>query len=209
VSAGRWATPVALMLLSACALQRPETSSSAGAATIAGVDWAARRGDLLSIKDWDARGRLAVRSPHGGAQGDLQWEQRGDETRLRVNGPFGAGAYEIRWTSQELTVVGKDRELSRSYAGPEAMNAFLAEQLGWPFPASSVRFWLLGVPDPAAAAAQERFDAHGALASIEQAGWSIAYERFAKSGTEWLPTRVTIAGEQARIRLAVDEWQLH
>lgn len=202
MSIGRRAALLAVLLLPACALQRPDAGG------ISGINWAARRGELLAWQDWDARGRIAVRSERGGAQGDLLWEQRGEETHLRVNGPFGAGAYELRWNTGELTVIGKDGAFSRSYAGPDAMNAFLAEQLGWPFPAASVRFWLLGVPDPAAPPAAERFDGHGGLAAIEQAGWSIAYERFAKTGDQWLPTRMTLVAPMARIRLALDHWEL-
>jgi outer membrane lipoprotein LolB len=189
---------LALALLSACALQRPQP-----------IDWAARRADLAGWRDWDASGRIAVRSEHGGTQGDLAWAQRGEETRLRVNGPFGVGAYELRWNSSELTVIGKGGAFSRSYDGPESMNDFLAEQLGWPFPAASVRYWLLAVPDPVAPAAEEHFDEHGALSSIDQLGWSIGYEKFVLNGREWLPTRVTLASSKARVRLALDRWDLH
>jgi outer membrane lipoprotein LolB len=139
----------------------------------------------------------------------LQWEQRGDETRLRFNGPFGAGAYELRWTPHELSVRGTGGDFSRTYEGPDAMNEFLAGQLGWPFPAASVRYWLLAVPDPAAPPAEERFDARGELKSIEQAGWSVAYEKFTSAGGEWLPARVTLEGAGARVRLALDRWELH
>lgn len=209
MSIGRRVALLAILLVPACALQRPGSGVTGGATAIAAVDWAVRRTELLARQDWDARGRIAVRSARGGGQGDLQWQQRGEETRLRLNGPFGAGAYELRWNAGELTVLGKDGKFSRSYEGPDAMNAFLAEQLGWPFPAASVRFWLLGVPDPAAPPATQRFDGHGALAAIEQAGWSIVYEQFARTGDEWLPTRLTLEGPMARIRMAVDHWDMH
>lgn len=208
MSSGRAAALVAIVLLPACVLQRPDSGGIDGNASVANVDWAARRTELVARQDWDARGRIAVRSERGGGQGDLQWEQRGEATHLRLNGPFGAGAYELRWNTRELTVLGKDGKFSRTYDGADAMNDFLAEQLGWPFPASSVRFWLLGVPDPAAAPAAQRFDEHGGLTAIEQAGWSIVYEKFARTGGEWLPTRVTLEAPMARIRMAVDQWDL-
>ena len=188
---------MAVALLSACTLQRPQA-----------INWAARRAELVAWRDWNAMGRIAVRSERGGAQGDLSWEQRGEETRVRVNGPFGVGAYELQWTPRELTVTGKGGTFSRSYDGPESMNDFLVEQLGWPFPGASVRYWLLAVPDPAAPQAEEHFDEHGQLSSMEQAGWSIGFEKFALNGREWLPTRVTLTSAKARIRLALDQWEL-
>ena len=76
--------------------------------TAPGVDWPARSERLAAIRDWEARGRIAIKAATGGGQGDLQWEQRGGETRIRVSVPFGAGAYEIRWDPSSLSVVSRN-----------------------------------------------------------------------------------------------------
>ena len=81
--------------------------------------------------------------------------------RIRLSGPFGAGAYEINWMPGEITVYSRGTEAAL-VLGPDAAERFLAEQVGWSFPVTSVRYWLLGLADPAAPAA-EQVDAGGRL----------------------------------------------
>ena len=188
-----------LLLLSGCALQRP------GPATR--VNWEARRAQLLQLARWEARGRIAVKTPSGGGQGDLQWEQSGSDSRIPVSGPFGAGAYQIHWTPEALTVASRNGEFRHAYDGADAATAFLREQLGWSFPAASARFWMLGLCDPAAPG-EERFDAAGELTGLQQGGWSIVYQRFADVEGQRLPTRITLEGADARVRLVIDTWGL-
>jgi outer membrane lipoprotein LolB len=188
-----------LLLLSGCALQRP------GPATR--VNWEERRAQLLQLARWEARGRIAVKTGSGGGQGDLQWDQSGSDSRIRVSGPFGAGAYEIHWTPEALTVVSRNGEFRHASSGADATTAFLHEQLGWSFPAASVRFWLLGLRDPAAPG-EERFDAAGELTALQQGGWSVVYQRFADVEGQRLPTRITLEGVDARVRLVIDTWDL-
>lgn len=189
----------AALLAAGCAARRPE----GGAAT----DWSARRERLLALEAWQARGRIAVKSDGGGGQGDLDWRQRGAVARIRVSGPFGAGAYDIRWEPALLSVASRDGEFSRAWSGPQAAEQFLTEQLGWAFPAASVRYWLLGLPDPGYPAA-ETFAPDGRPASIVQNEWSVTYERFAPAGGLTMPARLTLQGATARVRLAVDRWCL-
>jgi outer membrane lipoprotein LolB len=189
----------AAVLAGGCATGRPV----GGAVT----DWSARRERLLALEDWQARGRIAVKSDAGGGQGDLDWQQRGPAAQIRVSGPFGAGAYEIRWEPMLLSVSSRDGEFSRAWTGPKAAEQFLAEQLGWAFPAASVRYWLLGLPDPAYPAA-ESFAPDGRPASIVQNDWSVTYERFAPAGGLAMPARLTLQSPAARLRLAVDRWCL-
>ncbi len=188
----------AVSLLGGCTLRRPE---------VAPVDWAQRSERLLALENWQARGRIAVKSPNGGGQGDLAWEQHGAAARIRVSGPFGAGAYEIRWDPYKLVVSSRNGEFSRDYTGPDATEQFLTEQLGWSFPATSTRYWLLGLPDPAFAA-QPTFAADGRLAALEQNGWSVTYESYTEQAGTPMPAKITLQNARARVRLAIDRWTL-
>jgi outer membrane lipoprotein LolB len=171
------------------------------------VPWDERRARLLSLEQWQARGRIAVKSATGGGQGDLQWRQAGAVSDIRVSGPFGAGVYQIRWEPDRLTVRSRDGEFSRAYDGADAAEQFLAEQLGWSFPAASVRYWVLGVLDPTFAGA-ERFAANGGLAGIEQNGWSVTYDRFNEAAGVPMPAKLTLRNDRARVRLVIDRWEL-
>jgi outer membrane lipoprotein LolB len=188
----------AVLALAGCAALRPP----AGA-----VSWEERRARLLGLQEWQARGRIAVKAESGGGQGDLRWQQSGESSRIRLSGPFGAGAYEIERDPATLTVRSRDGEFSRAYSGPDAAEQFLAEQLGWSFPAASTRYWMLGVLDPSFAG-EERLGTDGGLAGLSQNGWSVTYERFSEARGLPMPARLTLQSERARVRLIIDRWEI-
>lgn len=193
----RLVLPLAVLALQACSLRGPEPVSS--------VELAAQRQQLLLLSHWELRGRVAVKSAGGGGQGDLHWQQQDDETHIRVSGPFGAGAYDILWNPEKLELSSRDGSFSRGWAGQDAAEQFLAEQLGWTFPAVSSRYWLLGLPDPGFPA-QEVFAADGRLAALEQNGWTISYERYRDAAGLSMPAKIVMEKPGARLRLVIDRW---
>ncbi len=198
----RWwvAVPaLVLVILGGCTLVRPAAEPP--------LDWAVRDDRVAALLDWQARGRLAVKSARGGGQGDMLWRQTADAARIRVSGPFGAGAYEIRWDPRTVSVTSRNGESVREWRGATAAETFLGEQLGWPFPAASTRWWLLGLADPASPALRE-FTAQGELMRLEQLGWTISYERYAPTAGLLMPARLTLESGEARLRVVIDRWCL-
>lgn len=187
----------AMLALGGCALQRPAPV----------VDWTARAERVAALPSWEARGRIAIKAEEGGGQGDLRWEQRGSKARVRVSGPFGAGAYEIRWDPAQLSISSRNGDFSRAYEGPDAAEQFLREQIGWSFPAMSTRFWLLGIPDPAFPARQT-FSEQGELRGLDQNGWAVTYERYTDASGVPMPAKITVQNPRARVRLVIDRWCL-
>jgi outer membrane lipoprotein LolB len=171
------------------------------------VHWDQRRDRLLQLEQWSARGRIAVKHTDGGGQGRINWSQVGSDSRIQLSGPFGTGAYEIAWNAEHLVVTAKDGTVQAAYAGRDAARQFLDEQLGWSFPAVSTRYWILGVPDPDFAS-RERFDDEGWLTGIEQNGWIVVYDGFAENDELWLPRKIVMENENARVKVVVDHWSL-
>jgi len=191
---------VVIVVLSGCVL-RPTVPGSV-------VDWSARSAHLLQLPGWEARGRIAVKSGSRGGQGDLRWVQDGANGHIGLRGPFGVGAYQIDWSDDDLVVTGKAGEVTMSYAGPDAAERFLTDQLGWSFPTRSVRYWILGVADPRFSSHAE-FDTDGWLITLEQNGWTVSYDRFAQQDQgRWMPRKIVMQSEHARVKLIVDQWQL-
>jgi outer membrane lipoprotein LolB len=77
--------------------------------------------------------------------------------------------------------------------------------LGFDAPLTSLRYWILGVPDPSSPAA-EVIDVERRLASLQQSGWQIEYTDYAVVKGEWLPGRMTLLRDDVRVRLIVDHW---
>ena len=171
------------------------------------LDWDEREAALSALDGWQAYGRIAVKSGQEGGQGNLRWYQTGKHARIQLSGPFGVGAYELAWDSDSLVVSTKAGEVAAAYAGPEAAEQFLTDQLGWSFPAISIRYWILGIADPQYAS-DRRFDGDGWLTTIEQNDWSIVYDGFSRHAGQWLPDRIVMNNERARVRLVIDDWAL-
>ncbi len=169
------------------------------------VDWGRRAESLLRLPGWQADGRIAVKSGDDGGQGNIMWRQRGDDVRIALRGPFGAGAWQIDWTGDGLVVTGKAGEVTTAYAGDDAVERYLADQVGWSFPARSTRYWILGIADPAFASRSE-FDVDGWLVQLEQNGWLVTYDRFTDVDGRWMPGKIVMRSENARVRLIVDRW---
>lgn len=174
---------------------------------------AARRAAIEAVSSWEARGRLALKmhvtsaqGGQGGGQGSFIWTQAGDLTVLRVAGPFGAGAYEIRWEPSGIRVLSGRGEVAAEYAGPAAAERFLQEQVGWSLPVANARHWLLGLAGPDSGAV-ETLDGDGLLIAIEQDGWRVRYDEYRQQGRIALPRKLVLESDAGRIRLVVDKWQ--
>jgi len=167
---------------------------------------ALREQQLQALTEWQLRGRIAIKSEAAGGQARMHWQQAARESRMRLAGPFGVGAYDIVLTPDVLTVSTGDGEQVASYAGAEEAEAFLLGQLGWAFPITSVRYWMLGLPDPGFDA-ELQYAVDGGLTELAQHGWRVSYERYADYDGYWLPKRLTLESEAARVRIVVSDWQ--
>ena len=190
---------VTLVALTGCA-SRPTLSGS-------GIDWSGRAEYLLQLPHWQANGRIAVKSGAQGGQGSIRWTQDDVGGRIELRGPFGVGAYQIDWSDDDLVVTGKAGEVTMAYAGPDAAEHFLRDQLGWSFPARSTRYWILGVVDPRFSS-HSQFDSDGWLVSLQQNGWRVSYDRFVEADGRWMPRKIVMEHERARVKLIVDQWRL-
>jgi len=190
---------IVMVSVNACSM-RPTTPGS-------DLDWDQREVTLGQLANWQAHGRIAVKSGADGGQGKLHWYQTGKQARIQLSGPFGVGAYELAWDSDSLVVTTKAGEVAAAYAGPQAAEQFLVDQLGWSFPAISIRYWILGIVDPQFAG-DRQFDRDGWLEGIEQNDWSILYDGFSRHEDQWLPKKIVMNNDNARVKLIIDQWGL-
>lgn len=171
-------------------------------------DWDVRRQQLLTVDNWELRGRIAVQSQTGdGGQASLRWKQDEQVSRIRLSGPLGAGSYQLVAAPQRISVTDSGGERSLEYSGEAAAEDFMQDQFGWSFPVTSTRFWMLGLADPSATS-EQRYAPDGALGSIAQHGWNIRYQRFAEFDGVLLPTRLELENPRARLRIVVHTWLL-
>jgi outer membrane lipoprotein LolB len=167
---------------------------------------AARLAALQSLATWEARGRIALKMTGTSGQGTFAWSQAGDRTVLRVTGPFGSGASEVRWEPTRLQVLSGRGKVEADYPGPDAARQFLEAQLGWSLPIGNARHWLLGLPGPGSPAVTTD-DGAGRLATLVQDGWEVRYDDYRTEAGLALPRKVVLESPAGRIRLVIDGWQ--
>ena len=189
--------------LAGCSLRQPETP-----------DWEAARNAMLSAESWNFYGRMAVKiddiekaDPQSGGQVSVRWRQTADISRVRLSGPLGAGAWELVWEPDQVTASDAKGERAIRYTGPAAAENFMRNELGWVFPADSLRYWVRGLPAPLTDA-QETFGEDGRLAGIRQQDWEVNYERYRDFDGLSLPARMSILGRGVRLRLSISKWQI-
>lgn len=129
----------------------------------------------------------------------LSWRQRGARSELSLSSPLGVGGVDI-----EL-----DDELGDK----------LEQALGIEVPEKSLKYWLLGVPDPGLPveglsfegqdlATQGLSDEQRLPRLLQQAGWQIEFRRYsAVPRTDLvMPSRIDLRRDGLEVRVVVDAW---
>jgi outer membrane lipoprotein LolB len=169
-----------------------------------GASWEARRPQLQSLTHFQLHGRVAVAAGGEGFNANLHWTQDGARSEVTLEGPLGVGGAKLTATGDELTVVTSSGERVESAAA----HAELAARLGFDPPLSSLRYWVLGVPDPTQPSTESLDPAQQRLSGLTQAGWHVQYQSYESAGAEALPARMILQREAVRVRLLVDSWQI-
>jgi outer membrane lipoprotein LolB len=188
----------ASLALTACVTAPSKPSGPAGPAQ----DWDARRAELQQQNNFELKGRLAVAAGKEGFNARLRWQQQGTQSDLALDGPLGVGGVRISTNGTDIEVVNSKGERLDSDAARNEMTA----RLGFEPPLDSLRFWVLGAPDPVHAA-EETLDELQRLSRLIQDGWDIEYAAYADVSGKWFPSRMTLKKNDVRVRVLVDGWQ--
>ncbi len=157
-------------------------------------DWESRRDALQAWPRFELRGRVAVARGEEGFTASLRWAQRVTVSQLELDGPLGIGGLRL--------------EVQQGQIADQIARDDLERRLGFSLPVDSLRYWMLGVPDPAHAALERIAADHPRLESLQQHGWTVLFPAYAKvSGVDYeLPQRIEVTREGLRLRLLVDDW---
>ena len=164
--------------------------------------WEVRRAALQGRAHFQIKGRVAVAAGQDGFSATLHWVQDGPQSQIDLDGPLGVGGMRVTSDGSTLSLINAHGERLDS----EAARAELRTRLGFDVPLSSLRYWILGVPDPATPA-PEGLDVDRRLASLQQNDWQIEFADYVAVKGEWLPGRMTLRRAEVRVRLIVDHWE--
>jgi outer membrane lipoprotein LolB len=170
-------------------------------APVSAQTWEARKPQLQARDQFGLKGRVAVATGSDGFNARLRWTQAGKQTHMSLDGPLGAGGVQVTSDGSAVSIVTSHGDRLEN----DAARAELTSRLGFDPPIESLRYWVLGVPEPGHPA-QESLDPQQRLATLEQDGWQIQYTDYMSVGGEWLPSKLTLQRQGIRVRLIVDGW---
>jgi len=192
----RIAAPIlCLALLSGCAATRPSVELPEI------TTWELRQEVLGGLKDWEFRGRIAVKAGDEGFNGKFNWSQTGERFYATVGGPLGIGTVVIEGSDDAIVLTDKDGKKT-ALIDPEAE---LYYRYGWTIPVASLRYWALGIPDPRLPADTE-LDEQGRLVSLVQSQWEVSISRYRENAGQEMPRTLTATNPDTRVRMVIDKW---
>jgi len=185
------------VLLAGCAIER-------GIALPPMDDWETRRAVLGRVSEWSFSGRIGVSAGDEGFNGRLRWSQRQDSYEATVSGPFGAGSVRLDGDGRRVRLTDPEGEVTELVDAEHDLHTMY----GWTIPVASLRYWALGIPDPATPAVTE-FGEDGQLARLAQNSWVVEIGQYREASGQPMPRRITASSTETRVRLVIDGWTFH
>lgn len=163
--------------------------------------WDTRVAVLGNRSHWEFSGRIAVKAGEDGFNGKIKWSQQDDLFKATVAGPLGAGAVRIEGDQQRVVLTDKDG----AQTVMEDAESELFWRYGWTIPVRSLRYWSLGIPDPATPA-NTALDEQGRLLTLEQNNWRVEISSYRDRGGQSMPRILTANNPDTRVRMVIDNW---
>lgn len=194
------------VFLNACStrIDLPERSALGGPVP---DDWSQREAVLLALDQWHLVGKIAVRQDGQSESAVINhWTQDNSAYQLQLSSAFmGLGTVRLEGDTDYLMIQTSngDRYVSDD---PETL---VLNVTGWQLPLDVLPYWVRGVPAPTAEA-ELGFAPEGELKMLVQSGWEVHFQRYSlpAGGDIALPTLITASNGDARVRLAINDWQL-
>ena len=164
--------------------------------------WRAHASALSHFQSWTVTGRLVVRSRGEASRVAMRWRQTRGAYLVRLTAPFGAGLFEVERSAAGVEARFADGRRVRA-ASPEAL---LEREVGWSVPLWGLRYWIAGAVAPGGTPERIELDGRGRLARLEQAGWTVVYERYGQLGDLALPERIRLTGPSVTATVALRQW---
>ena len=160
------------------------------------------------IKQWNIKGRLGIQTEDNGGAFDLFWNQGKDKYTIRLIAPLGQGALTIEGNSESVSVL--DSHGLMQYA--ENPDLLIKQNLGVDLPVTSLRQWLLGLPDTKLSVESLSWNEEGQLHRLQQAGWAIEMSGYKKAEEFLLPHTFVLQRDdrpELLIRLLIRQWSIN
>lgn len=163
----------------------------------------APRRDAGTAPSFELIGRIVVRDQERGFSSALRWQQSGRADEIWLTAPLGQTIAYLRADGGEATLTASDQKQYHA----NSIESLTRSALGWRFPVSGMRHWVLGKVAPGMTLAGVERDDGRRLLRFTQDAWQVTLGYPAADG-EARPSRIEVAGAGAEIRLVIDSLAL-
>jgi len=179
-----------LILLSACSVVPVEPEMNYSRAAML---------RLYELEHWSLEGRLALTGQNDSWSANISWRHSPGAEKIKLSGPLGQGAVAISLIGNIVT-IDRGGDDVQSSTQPEE---FINQQLGMFVPVRSLRYWVLGLPEPS----RPYKDTN---AGFNQAGWLSEYKQMQSVNNDGaMPHKMMVMNNQVKLKLIIDRWDLN
>ncbi|MGB0446621.1 MAG: lipoprotein insertase outer membrane protein LolB [Pseudomonadales bacterium] len=155
---------------------------------------------LSQLQEWHVEGKIALNMNNKNNQGNLIWQQKQDSFDLLITGPLGQGYLHIESYPDQVIATTAEEQIQAN-----SIEALFAQHFDWSLPMQELHYWVRGISSPNTQAQMTFFD-NGDVDTIRQAGWNIDYDRYVEVDGLNLPYKLTITGNDIRLKLVLKNW---
>ncbi|HXH54593.1 MAG TPA: lipoprotein insertase outer membrane protein LolB [Gammaproteobacteria bacterium] len=190
---------ITLFLLGGCAavIQAPDTLHTTTHSKV-------RNQNLAYLKDFEVIGKIGFSDGKQGGNASVVWEQHPQSYQIRLYGPLGSQAIQIKGEPNRVSLTKTDGKIITANT-PEAL---VHQELGWVIPVSGLRYWLRGLPAPGTAPKKMLLDGSNRLWQIDQQGWKIQYQAYKSIEGRDVPYKLLLTNGSIRLKFIFDRWSL-
>lgn len=165
--------------------------------------WQQHQQNLDSKKDnWRLLGRFGVSMEGDAWSGSIWWQQQHDDYEILLSGPLQQGTIKLSGNAHEAKLqIAEERTFTDGDA-----ESLLSKYAGWPIPFASLRYWVLGLPQPIGRKQIIMLDEQGRIKQIENTYWNVIYRGYREFEGVTLPRKIILEHSDAKIRLVFDQW---
>jgi outer membrane lipoprotein LolB len=153
---------------------------------------------FYELEHWSFEGRLALTGRSDSWSANISWEHSPEVEKIKLSGPLGQGAVVISLAGNVVTIDRGGDDVQTSTQPEE----FINQQLGMFVPVRSLRYWVVGLPEPS----RSYKDTDG---GFNQAGWLNEYKQMQPVDDGAMPYKMTVMNSQVKLKLIIDHWVLN
>ncbi len=155
-------------------------------------------GHLYGQERWSFEGRLALTGKNDSWTANINWEHTPNAEKIKLSGPLGQGAMVISLVGDVVTLDRGGGDI-RSSTQPEE---FINQQLGMFVPVDSLRYWVVGLPEPSSPYKDTDL-------GFNQTGWINEYKQMQQVDNHSMPYKMAVMNNLVKLKLIIDHWVIN